>query len=31
VCIEIWNPEKWISRVAEDMPQFDILLESLSH
>ena len=31
VCIEIWNLSKWISRVEEEMPQFDTLLESLSH
>ena len=31
VSIEIWHPQKWLSRVEEDMPQFDTLLESLSH
>ena len=31
VCIEIWHPQKWISRIEEDMPQFSILMESLSH
>ena len=31
VCIEIWHPQKWISYVEGDMPQFSTLLESLSH
>ena len=31
VSIEIWHPQKWLTRVEEDMPQFDTLLESLSH
>jgi MraZ protein len=31
VCIEIWHPQKWISYVEGDMPQFGTLLESLSH
>ena len=28
-CIEIWNPQKWISYIEGDMPQFGSLLESL--
>ena len=28
-CIEIWNPQKWISYIEGDMPQFGTLLESL--
>ena len=28
-CIEIWNPQKWISYIEGDMPQFSDLLESL--
>ena len=31
VCIEIWHPQKWISYVEENMPQFATLMESLSH
>ena len=31
VCIEIWHPQKWISYIEENMPQFSILMESLSH
>jgi len=29
VCIDIWHPQKWISYIEEDIPQFDTLLESL--
>jgi len=28
-CIEIWNPQKWISYIEGDMPQFGNLLENL--
>ena len=30
VCIDIWHPQKWISYIEEDIPQFSTLLESLS-
>ena len=29
VCIEIWNPQKWMTYIEGDMPQFGNLLESL--
>jgi MraZ protein len=28
-CIELWNPQKWISHIEGEMPQFGNLLESL--
>ena len=28
-CIEIWNPQKWISFIEEALPQYGSLLESL--
>jgi len=28
-CIEIWHPEKWISNIEGDIPQFGELLERL--
>ena len=31
VCIEIWNPQKWIDYVEEGIPEFQILLDKLSH
>ena len=29
VCIEIWHPQKWISCIENDIPQYGALLESL--
>ena len=29
VCIDIWHPQKWISYIEEDIPQFGTLLENL--
>jgi MraZ protein len=28
-CIELWNPQKWISHIEAEMPQFGTLLENL--
>ena len=31
VCIEIWQPQKWIPYIEEDILQFNSLMEGLSH
>jgi MraZ protein len=31
VCIEIWNPQKWVAYVEETIPQFQKLITELSH
>lgn len=31
VCVEIWNPKRWIDFVGAEIPQFAGLLDALSH
>ena len=31
VCIEIWKPQTWLPYIAEDILQFNSLMEGLSH
>jgi len=31
VCIEIWNPAKWIAYIEKSIPRFQKLITKLSH
>jgi len=30
ICLEIWNPDAWLERLKEDMPQFNPLFKELT-